>query len=146
MYSWRLPIFNHIQWENSETMATLDKNWALTSSLCYMQEMLEERWESIRGMSSSRTWYIGSRIPFTHSEVDRLLNGLWLNDEIINAYLHMCSYLQPDIKFLSTFWLTSLEQWGPMAAEKSTLWVSVVSIDMLLQCWLKTNQDFKGCS
>jgi hypothetical protein len=63
-------------------------------------------------------------IPFGKIQARRLLTGNLIDDEIINAYLILCGYLRPDIKFLNSFWLDKLKIWGHQAAENSVRWVS----------------------
>jgi Ulp1 family protease len=58
-------------------------------------------------------------------EVKRLLDGLWVNNNIIDAYLVLCSFSCPDIKFLSTQWFSGLEYWGKKASNRTTSWVSL---------------------
>lgn len=119
-YSWRLPIFDAIQWDGVETLPPSDQ----AICLLYKNETIGRRWENVLASSSSHSWTV-SQIPFQESEVKRLLNGLWLNDDIIDAYLVLCQFSWPDIKFLPTQWFPCLENWGKEASSRSTSWVSL---------------------
>jgi hypothetical protein len=119
-YSWSLPIFDAIEFENPEISTLLACN---LSAPLYKYEVNEKKWESILELSASHVWRIHN-VPFETSGVKRLLHGLWLDDNIIDAYLHLCGYLRPDIKFLSTNWFPSLLKWGLEASSKSISWVS----------------------
>jgi len=131
-YSWRLPLFNSIQWGNDNTL-TADHTYAPRFCLLYKHETASCRWESILASSKSRAWTIGQN-PLTQSDIKRLLDGRWLNDDIINAYLELCRYLQPDIHFLSTYWFSCLENWGKEAPSKLASWVSLLFLKILKIC------------
>jgi hypothetical protein len=122
-YSWRLPIFDTIQWSDSHALATASQT--RTQDLClYSNEIVNRQWEkSMLDLSSSHAFWTIAQIPFQEPEARRLLEGLWLNDNIIDAYLVLCGYLRPDIKFLSTQWFCCLEIWRNDASSKSISWV-----------------------
>jgi hypothetical protein len=120
-FSWSLPIFDAIKCENHSISTPLDHNPALL----YKYEVMDKKWEGILESSSSLIWKIRG-VPFKKAEVRQLLHGKWLSDEVINAYLLLCGYLRPDIKFLPTPWFTFLKGWGLNASNNSVNWVSLL--------------------
>lgn len=123
-YSWRLPIFDTIQWDGVETLPALGQAFSPAICLLYKNEVVGCRWEGVLVSSSSHSWVIG-KTPYKEHEVKRLLDGLWLNDEIVNAYLELCRLARPDIKFLPTFWYSRLETWGKEASSQTISWVGL---------------------
>ena len=61
-------------------------------------------------------------ICFNHNQANQLLSGLWFSDDIIDVYLLLCGYFQPDIKFLPTSWYSSCSEIGEKRLRTS--WVS----------------------
>jgi len=125
-YSWRLPIFDTFQWDDVETLPTSGRASSRTPAICllYKHEGVDNPLEGILASSSSNTWAIKA-IPFNAPQVTRLLDGLWLNDDIIDAYLVLCHFSWPDIKFLSSQWFSKLGFWGTEASNKTISWVSL---------------------
>jgi hypothetical protein len=121
-HAWSLPIFHTLKCENNNISTPLGNHPAV---LLYKSEVMEQKWEAILELSTSHVWIIG-KIPFKNSEVKRLLNGQWLNDEVINAYLELCAFLRPDIKFLPTHWFPGLATWGLDAKRKTVNWVGLL--------------------
>jgi hypothetical protein len=121
-YSWRLPIFDTFQWDGIETMP----GQPCSPAICYLykHEAVGCSWEGVLASSSLHTWAVGG-IPFGAHEVKLLLDGSWLNNDIIDAYLVLCGFSRPDIKFLSTQWFPCLETWGEEASKRTTSWVSL---------------------
>jgi hypothetical protein len=117
-FSWSLPIFDAIKCEISTPFVD---NPAV---LLYKYEVTERKWEEILKSSASLAWMIDG-VPFQNSGIKRLLHGSWLNDDVIDAYLKLCGYLRPDIKFLPTVWFTFLKKWGLDASSKTVRWVSL---------------------
>ena len=117
---WSLPFFDVIQSENREMSTPFENHLAI---LIYWYEVLEEKWDHILELSTSHEWMIAGT-PFDTSAIKWLLDGSWLNDNIINAYLALCGYLHPDIKFVPTQWFPALTKWGVDASRKSLSWVS----------------------
>jgi hypothetical protein len=131
-YSWRLPIFHTVQWDNADNKAlsTLSREHISDlSDLCLLFQHettgVPQKWEKVRVLSKSHTWTVAG-IPFTESDVNILLDGDWLNDNIIDAYLELCAYLRPDIKFLPTHWFQILKTHGEEASTKLAPWVSLL--------------------
>ena len=118
-YSWRLSIFDDIQWDEVETSGR-----ACPPPICllYKHEAIGRRWEDVLALSSLHTWAVGG-IPFQKPEAKRLLEGLWLNDDVIDAYLVLCGFSWPHIKFLPTQWFSCFETWGKEASSRTTSWV-----------------------
>ena len=121
-YSWCLPIFDAIKFDNHNISTPICNNPAV---LLYKTEVVEQKWVDILEFSTSHVRMI-AKTPFQNSDVKRLLQGRWLNDDIINAYLGLCGYLRSDIKFLPTQWFTSLAKWGLDAKSKTVLWVGLL--------------------
>jgi hypothetical protein len=119
-FSWSLSIFDAIKCQTQDISRSFLDNPA---ALLYKHEVINRKWEGIPESSTSQVWMI-DRVPFPNSGVKRLLDGSWLDDDVIDAYLKLCGYLRPDIKFLSTHWFPSLERWGQDASSKSVPWVS----------------------
>jgi hypothetical protein len=138
-YAWSLPIFDAIKCKNYEVSTPSEDN---TAALLYKQEVIQQKWEGILELSASRVWMV-HRVPFQNSSVKRLLHGSWLDDDIINAYLELCGFLRPDIKFLSTQWFVSLEKWGLDASTKSVPWVSLPCYLHHIQLHSRRCLDFK---
>jgi hypothetical protein len=134
--AWSLHIFDTIKHESHDTSTPLNRDTALL----YKYEVMEQKWDKILELSASHVWMIG-RIPFQNSGIKRLLHGLWLNDDVIDAYLGLCAFLRPDIKFLPTQWFPSIGRWGPEASRKSVPWVSLPFHVHEIQ--LNWCQDFK---
>ncbi|KAF8808584.1 cysteine proteinase [Phlegmacium glaucopus] len=122
-YSWRLPIFHTVQWDNAD-------NKALSTLSRHETTGVPHKWESVRALSRSHTWIVAG-IPFTESDVNILLDGDWLNDNIIDAYLELCAYLRPDIKFLPTHWFQILKTHGEEASTKLAPWILKHAPDVL---------------
>jgi hypothetical protein len=120
-YAWSLPIFDTIKCESYDTSTPSGGDQAV---LLYKHELMEQKWDGILELSASHVWMIG-KIPFQNSGIKRLLHGMWLNDDVIDAYLGLCAFLRPDIKFLPTQWFPSLAKWGLEASRKSVPWVSL---------------------
>jgi hypothetical protein len=118
-YPWSLPFFDAIQCQTDGNATNLENHPAL---LLYRSEVIEQKWERILELSITRVWKIAGT-PFESTAVKRLLDGTWLNDDIINAYLSLCGYLRPDVKFLPTQWFPSLSKWGRDASKQSAAWV-----------------------
>lgn len=123
-YSWRLPIFDAIQWDNVEALPTLGQACIPAICLLYKHEVVGRPWEGILASSRLHTREI-CRVPFNSAEVNRLLDGLWLNSDIIDAYLALCNFSWPDIKFVSSQWFAKLEIWGTEASNRTISWVSL---------------------
>jgi hypothetical protein len=118
---WSLSIFHTIKCENHDISTPLGNDLAVP---LYKYEVMEQKWEGILELSTSHVWMI-AKIPFKNAGVDRLLRGLWLTDDVIDAYLALCACLRPDIKFLPTLWFPWLARWGLDASRKSASWVSL---------------------
>jgi hypothetical protein len=118
-YPWSLPFFDTIECQNDENLTHLGNHPAI---LLYRYEVIEKNWEHILELSHTRVLTIDGT-PFETTGIQRLLDGMWLNDDLINAYLTLCGYLRPDLKFLPTQWFPSLINWGLDAASKSVSWV-----------------------
>lgn len=123
-YSWRLPMFDPMQLNDGHALAMVRQTH--TPNLClYQNEIVDCLWEKrMLALSSSHAFWAISQIPFQESEGKRLLKGSWLNDNIIDAYLVLCGFVRPDIKFLSTQWFCAMERWGNGASSQSIPWVS----------------------
>jgi len=121
-YAWSLPIFGAIRCQNNSILTHFQNDPA---ALLYKSEAAERKWEGILELSTSHVWMIAG-VPFDNSGVKRLLHGSWLNDDVIDAYLNLCGYLRPDMKFLPTQWFPSLSKWGIDASIKSIPWVSLL--------------------
>jgi hypothetical protein len=119
-YAWSLPIFDAVKCE-THGISTHFRNDPAAS--LYKYEIDERKWEGILELSTSHVWMIAG-VPFQNSGVKRLLHGSWLNDDVIDAYIELCGYLRPDMKFLPTQWFPSLAKWGLDASIKSIPWVS----------------------
>ena len=120
-YSWSLPIFSTITYENHDHSSTSSTDLAVP---LYKHEIAEQKWQGILDLSISHVWTI-ARVPFQNTGIKRLLHGRWLDDDIIDAYLGLCKYLCPNIKFISTQWFPLLQTWGLEASSKSVAWVSL---------------------
>lgn len=118
-YPWSLPFFDAIQCQNDGNSTDLGNHPAI---LLYGYEVIEEKWKRILELSTTHVWTIAGT-PFETTAIRRLLGGMWLNDDVINAYLTLCGYLRPDVKFLPTQWFPSLIKWGADASSKSVSWV-----------------------
>lgn len=141
-YSWRLPLFEAIKWDEGETSSNANQS-LIPPSFCllYQQELLVNgggssnsifsgqisdfnQWdEEFLGTLRSRNRMVGN-ISFEEPQANRLLRGLWLNDDVIDIYLVLCEYLQPGIRFLPTQWFSCLKNWKEEASSKSANWVS----------------------
>jgi hypothetical protein len=137
-YPWSLPFFDAIQCQNDGNSTDLAHHRAI---LIYRYEVTEEKWEHILKLSSTHVWTIAGT-PFETAAIKKLLAGMWLNDDVINAYLALCGYLRPDVKFLPTQWFPSLTKWGLDASRKSVSWVRVLPLH-LYQTHFNTCPDFK---
>jgi hypothetical protein len=120
-YAWDLPILDHIKCENDGISTHLGN---VPAALLYKHEVADRKWKRIRELSTSRSWMI-SKICFDNPGVEKLLLGRWLNDDVIDAYLELCGYLRPDMKFISTHWFPFLSRLGPNESKKSVPWVSL---------------------
>lgn len=120
-HAWSLPIFHMIEYENDNIATLLGDHPAM---LLYKSEVMERRWEGILKLSTSHVWLSG-KTPFTNSGIKRLLDGQWLNDDVINAYLELCACLRSDVKFLATQWFPGLQTWGPNVKKNAVRWVSL---------------------
>jgi hypothetical protein len=139
--AWSLPIFRTIKGENNNISTPLDNH---PTVLLYKSEVIEQKWEGLLELSTSHVWMI-EKTPFQNAEVKRLLDGEWLNDEVINAYLELCACLRSDIKFLPTQWFPGLATWGLDAKRKTVAWVGLLVHFHQIQlniCW---GPDLKGC-
>jgi hypothetical protein len=133
-YSWRLAIFNTIEWDDGETQTAVIQSSIPSFCLLYQHELAAIiasgsrpegglQWDPAF-IESFKLPIMIKNIPFSNIQARRLLTGNLIDDEIINAYLILCGYLRPDIKFLNSFWLDKLKIWGHQAAENSVRWVS----------------------
>jgi hypothetical protein len=120
-YSWGLPILDPIKYENDDSSTHLGNSPA---ALLYKHEVADRKWKCVQELSTSRSWMV-SRICFNNSGVQKLLLGKWLDDDVIDAYLELCGYLRPDMKFISTHWFPFLSRLKPNESIKSVPWVSL---------------------
>ncbi|KAF8801052.1 hypothetical protein BYT27DRAFT_7262374 [Phlegmacium glaucopus] len=108
-------LYIHAQYWESNIKEVLRRYYRDLSDLCLLFQHettgVPQKWESVQALSRSHTWTVAG-IPFTESDVNILLDGDWLNDNIIDAYLELCAYLCPDIKFLPTHWFRILKLMG----------------------------------
>jgi hypothetical protein len=125
-YPWSLPFFDAIQCQNDGNLTDLENHPAI---LLYRYEIKEQKWERILELSTRRVWSIAGT-PFQTKGIQRLLDGACLNDDVINAYLVLCGYLRPDVKFLPTQWFVCLNNWGRDAARKSVSWVRSTALSL----------------
>jgi hypothetical protein len=135
-YSWRLTIFYSNVWDNGEDFTTV--KYSIPSFCLLYQHELAAIFASGRNSEGGFQWdttFINSlklpriikTIPFGDNQARRLLTRGWVDDEIINAYLLLCGYIQPDIKFVTTFWPKKWALWGDLSGNNSIKWVSVFS-------------------
>jgi hypothetical protein len=137
-YSWRLPIFDIIQWGDGETTAVVQTSIP-SFCLMYQHELVIESGSSdSSGKAVKQDFGVwdkkfydsfgekGGRmfqgVPFKMIHAERVLKGQWFDDDIINGYLILCGYFRKDIKFLSTHWCTFLRNKDDIL--KSITWVS----------------------
>jgi len=133
-YSWRLPIFHCVVRDNGETFTTMVQSSIPSFCPLYQRELTTIVATGSLGDGGFQwdTTFINSpklprtimNIPFSKLQAERLLTRTWIDDEVINAYLCLCGYLRPDIKFISTHWPTKIAEWGDKAKKKSISWVS----------------------
>jgi hypothetical protein len=112
-YPWSLPFFGAIQCQVSTDLGNHP------AVLLYRYEVIEQKWQHILESSATHIRKIAGT-PLQTSAIKRLLDGMWINDDVINAYLTLCGYLRPDIKFIHTHWFVKLGQDAPT---KTVSWV-----------------------
>jgi hypothetical protein len=139
-YSWRLPIFDTIQWDDGETTAVVQTSIP-SFCLLYQRELLGSVTSGSSGSSGSggvfgewdKKFYnsLGEEgrmyqgVPFEKTHAKRMLRGKWFDDDIINGYLVLCGFFRKDIKFLSTHWFTLLHNSSDNdILKKAITWVS----------------------
>jgi hypothetical protein len=135
-YSWRLTIFHTIRCDDGKASTAVVQYSFPSFCLLYQHEIAAVvasgsggeskggfQWDKAFMDSSSLPKMI-LNVPFRRDQAVRMLTGEWFDDEIINAYLLLCGYFQPDIKFLATQWGDKLRQWGDEAEKRTIKWVS----------------------
>jgi hypothetical protein len=134
-YSWRLTIFDTIGWDDGKTSTTVVQSSMPSFCLLYQRELAiivasnsrskgGFQWDKNFIDSSSLCNKMICNVPFGTLQAKRLLTGDWLDDEIINAYLLLCGFFQPNIKFLPSHWCSKMEDWGDEAEKRTIAWVS----------------------
>lgn len=120
-YPWSLPHFDAIKTENHGILTDSGNN---SAALLYKYEVVEPKWEGILKLSTSRVWTIAN-ISLGIINFERLLLRKWIDNDIIDAYLVLCGYLRPDMRFLSTEWFNCFHKWGTKASMMTVNWVSL---------------------